>query len=1059
MTYTNDLNGVGGDVKFPTSESSVYVQSGITWLSDGESFKVAQFSVGRGWNGYATNIVEGGTLEVTGQTEVSYANNGHGWFDVRSGTVNLGSLVLSGNGSVDGHFSVSGGEVSVVGSVEASKKAASVSDVTLSGGSLVVGGNGYLPHSGACVTTVSGGSMTVNGDLYLGYDAGCGTSELSLSAGGLTVVGLLDVGRSQGSRATMTVSGGELSLGTQSRIGVGASGDSVAAGEMTISGGTVSGGTIHVGYDGGTGVLNVTGGSLTLNNTQYYGALTASYGGDGEINISEDADVNVTGNVFVPRSGTGRFNMSGGTFDLTGRFLLGNAAGASKGEAFVSGGTLTASGEIYVGYGNGNPASLTVSGGSVTADRVILGTDGNADETLTLSGGSLTVKRVYPAKAAGEGFTQQVIFDGGALVAREKQTGFIASGLTLKVMDAGAVIDTDYDVTAVPAFTAADGASSPKLVKKGTGMLTLSADYTLGNLTVVNGTVAFNGGAGDTLAVTFDPMAADLTPGAYTLATGLSALVEGTTLTHALSADSASFYTVAWTFTDGTLVATIDYRDDAVYTITGDFELTNDLAAMLAKYQSVQATGAVTLQAATDLTSPHMLALAADAWIDLNGHDLTLDGYHASAGAVITNSSATAATLRLGANGGEMAGNASVVIGGNLTVSLEGATDTTAFGTDTTFTHTGGWLFKDNAYAIEILPTHLGTGPVTFAGNGGFSANKVVSGHDPWYRAGIGRTVTVTGDNNTIDIDFTAWRWGFLKYAKLTGDGTLRHVGSKTSEIHGTGNNGNADWTTFTGRFIIGGMQMLMGSAQGGDAKQTTVSLDGTSATTLNWSGAVIHLGDLVTESTEYTDAARVAVESGRQQAECYIGYLGNDSTFAGRFASSTYTSDDVEYPAQTDYHKVGTGTWTLNAESENHGAFYVDEGRLNFMRGVTNAAVVVASGATLGGVGVLSGGLTFASGAKLALSSTGSISAPNAKVSVDGVTIVVDDPENIVPPDGSKTYPVLTAKTITGKASLETELPQKGGAIYAPQIVDNEDGTQTLTIARKGTALYIIIR
>ncbi len=1225
VTYTNDYNGVGGDLKYPTEESSAYIQTGIATLSENDSFKVANFSVGRGWGGHATNIVESGSLTVTGLTEIGWWSDGFGWLDVRGGEVDLGKVHLAASRSLTGHMSVSGGEASVSDEFVVGASGNSQTSLTQTGGSITVTGNEtkmglytgskaewkmtggtytgntiflardggtgvwnmtggtvnlastsygvfhtgwgkgdaeinlsgdanvkmtgdvFIPRGGGAQVSVDENATLsiVDGNLHLGYDDNCSTGRWDIVGGAVTVSGSTYIGQGANNPIEMNVTGGSLTAGAiEIGRGVGAEGTLNVAGgdvwagtllmnentdassvlkisdgtlttansfslkcsstgaseknrvemtggtwnmqgdelffanadnydprktslEMTVSGGTINGHTIHVGRDGGTGTLNITGGEVTLVNDSeekgWYGAFNAGWGAKGTINISDKAKVDVTGTMLVPREGEGTLNVSGGSLSLTGSLQIGDVAGKCTGKVTVSGGEVTVSDTTRIGNGDGNSGTLTVSGGAFTSDKVKLGTDGNADVALTLQGGTLTTRQIYVGTTTvGDGCTQQVVFDGGTLVAGAARTDFIADGLTLAVTDNGAVIDTDYAVTVIPAFTAAEEAKAATLVKKGTGTLSLTADYTLGSLTVVNGTVAF-GGAVDSLAVTFDPVVADLEPGTYTLATGLSTLVENDSLTHALSTASATYYDVDWSFSDGTLVAVIDYKDEYVYTITGEFEVTSEIAEKLAEYRSVQATGPVTLTASTDLTTVRTLILAADAWIDLNGHDLTLDAYHASLGTVITNSSETAATLRLGANGGTMTGNAYVAIGGNLTVSLEGATDTTGFNDAITFTHTGGWYFKDNDYAITVGSMHIGTGTVTFDGNGGFSPNRGKPGEsgrvdDNWYDTCSSPTIVVNGEGNKVSSAINGWLWEFFRSAKVSGSGELSVIGGNSIELDDKTSHGDADWSEFTGTLVLDKVEALtFGVTE--TMKAATICLSSERSTKLSYREKAIHLGDLTTQSSEYSENPYVGMWGDHSKAEWYIGYANHDSTFAGKFVDVSYSDSNGDHEVPAYYHKVGTGTWTLNAVCENKGAFYADEGRLDFLRTVAEADVEVAKDATLGGSGELGGAVTFASGANLAAGSAKALTAPNADVTLTGVNLVIDDPDAFAEAGSGKTYTVFTAKSITGKPTLVTTLPGKPNTKYVPAIVTNDDGSQSVILKDRSLGLRIVVR
>ncbi len=104
-----------------------------------------------------------------------------------------------------------------------------------------------------------------------------------------------------------------------------------------------SGNALYIGYSG-TGVLNVTGGSIS---TVGGGYLGYNAGSSGPANVSSGTWTN-SGTLSVGNSGTGVINITGGSVS-SGTGYVGYGSGSS-GTATVSSGSWVNSGNFYVGY-------------------------------------------------------------------------------------------------------------------------------------------------------------------------------------------------------------------------------------------------------------------------------------------------------------------------------------------------------------------------------------------------------------------------------------------------------------------------------------------------------------------------------------------------------------------------------------------------------------------------------------------------------------------------------------------------------------------------------------
>ena len=213
-----------------------------------------------------------------------------------------------------------------------------------------------------------------------------------------------------------------------------------------------------------------------------------------------------------------------------------------------------------------------------------------------------------------------------------------------------------------------------------------------------------------------------------------------------------------------------------------------------------------------------------------------------------------------------------------------------------------------------------------------------------------------------------------------------------------------------------------------------------------NW----FSLGDLSTAGDTY-DADKVMSvftkwRNTSSVANWEVGALGLNSTFAGRIANS----------GTTNIRKVGTGTWTLNAECENQGMFTVDGGTMRFMRNASNSSlgVSVNNGGTLSGTGTIAGGVTVNNGGILAPGdgtsgtlTVGSLSfagtpvlsyelgadsvgsllvSGSGTVSLDNVSIVFSnsDIEQALDDATADRFTLVTAEAFSGTPSVSATLP-----------------------------------
>lgn len=297
--------------------------------------------------------VSGGVLNVTNRLTVGggWADNNDAVMNVTGGRVNAASLFTGDCGSWNG------------------KK----DTINVSGaGTTVAVGGGNVRFS-----NYNGGTTFVN------ITDG---AKFTKEAGNNVYVGT--------GKATLNVNSASVEINCQeTMIGVDGSG----VGTINLTNADWRSGTLHVGRGtGGTGVVDISGGTTVLTNSEWYGTVNLGWGASsGTMYVRDNADVTVYGwTGFGRDAGShGVFEMSSGSFNVVNdNVVIGNdgpnADGRSYGEMVLSGGTFACN-NFYVG--NQGDGVAVLSGGTLSPRNGInVGTGTNGVGTLTVSGATVS---------------------------------------------------------------------------------------------------------------------------------------------------------------------------------------------------------------------------------------------------------------------------------------------------------------------------------------------------------------------------------------------------------------------------------------------------------------------------------------------------------------------------------------------------------------------------------------------------------------------------------------------------------------------------------------------
>jgi autotransporter-associated beta strand protein len=377
----------------------------------------------------------------------------------REGTL----LLASGTHTVTGE--------AVIGGVVANGGAGQNATIQVDGGRLDVSswlsvgrGNGIGGVSSNLV--LNNNAMVTAAHLAAGFNAG---NSANLPAGAITLSGTsslsintsgeFHVAESPGSSFTMTLNGSSSitanGAGSATNRYIGNTG---ATGALTLNNSasfTAGNSILNVGYQTGTGALNINGGTFSNAGEVRVGASNANgpfTRGSGAINMS--AGTATVGSLTLARGNnagdtmTGSLNLSGGAFTSTGTVIVGYKAGTGlvtlsggsmavgalqiatstaatdtvSGTVTVNGGTLTASGDVIVGLGGTNTGRLAINGGTVnvgtTAGKTLFWGDyDTVAGQITVTSGTLNLNANSSIKANVNGNTGTNVLNinGGAV--------------------------------------------------------------------------------------------------------------------------------------------------------------------------------------------------------------------------------------------------------------------------------------------------------------------------------------------------------------------------------------------------------------------------------------------------------------------------------------------------------------------------------------------------------------------------------------------------------------------------------------------------------------------
>jgi autotransporter-associated beta strand protein len=514
----------GGTLNSPSDRVAVgnYGGNGILNVTGG-LVAAAPLVVGLG-GGSGTLNLSGGTINSGGYFSSGLAGNGSASISVSSGLWNhVGDMTLDENSNSLCMLTQTGGTINETngtlffGRSGGGQGVYSINNGVFKGGNLQLGSNG---SSG--LVLVSGGQFSLGTGNYMAIGLGGGNSYGNVYVtGGAVSLGFLSVHEnSTAPSSSFYQSAGTVAMNTSNGIAIGRSGG--GTGYYNLSGGLFNVGTNDMnlcwqnynGTTGETGVLNVSGGSITQSGIN---------GVHLSVNATSTSTVNQTGGFFGVSAASadglaiGWNTSSNGTYNLAGGVLQASkiqTMTGSTGTFNINGGTIQAnasSGSFLTGplnvYVHGAGAVIDTSGQNITVQQPLLapnvsdsgavtiavsdgGTGYLAPPTVTITGGSGT-----PATAIAN-------LDGsGHVVSVTVANPGDYTDLTNVAVSFSGGFGTSGVGTSASASVNFANLASGGLRKAGSGALTLGGNNTYTGATTVNSGALYLNGVNNTTSI------------------------------------------------------------------------------------------------------------------------------------------------------------------------------------------------------------------------------------------------------------------------------------------------------------------------------------------------------------------------------------------------------------------------------------------------------------------------------------------------------------------------------------------------------------------------------
>jgi hypothetical protein len=404
---------------------------GTFTLAGGTNIVTSRLTVGGLPGAAGAAWITGGRLAVTNAATI-VGQSGVGELTMSNGTFLGRDLYVGTNSGSRGILTIAGGTVSTSfsNSLNVGYAVGATGEVWVTDG-LVIASNG--------VTTVGflgRGQITLSNGVWHGFQTVVGRSSgsrgtLTIAGGTHFLNGILDVGLFIAATGSVWITGGEL-VATNSGAEIGVNGvgqltisngvyrtlnvvaglGSAASGTLTFAGGTTELGSLFLGSNSGraTGTVWVTGGELVNAGGAYVGL-----NGVGRMTVSNGTWQGSSVLVAQNAGSKGNLNIDGGTNLLTGTIIIGHSSCSSTGIVTVTGGSLFVTNVFGFGSIDIRSGTFTISGGLVQVDTIILTNScahfARTGGTLIYSNAVLTANRDDDGDGIPNGYEQSFGLD------------------------------------------------------------------------------------------------------------------------------------------------------------------------------------------------------------------------------------------------------------------------------------------------------------------------------------------------------------------------------------------------------------------------------------------------------------------------------------------------------------------------------------------------------------------------------------------------------------------------------------------------------------------------
>lgn len=191
----------------------------------------------------------------------------------------------------------------------------------------------------------------------------------------------------------------------------------------------------------------------------------------GTISLSGSAQLSATTATLGWWSGTGTLKLSGNASAVFTQDIYTGKAGSGVGSGVITvrdNASLTTSTWMYLGTSNNGTGSMDISGGTVSAQKVILGNEANTSGTLSMTGGILKIGGSYDGVGISNTSASYAVNLGGAATIQSMANW--DSSVAMNLTSGSVTFDTAAHDTTLSGILSGNGG----VTKAGDGTLTLS---------------------------------------------------------------------------------------------------------------------------------------------------------------------------------------------------------------------------------------------------------------------------------------------------------------------------------------------------------------------------------------------------------------------------------------------------------------------------------------------------------------------------------------------------------------------------------------------------------